>query len=316
MTKSELSALKKQLSTLPHMQKAHLLNLLTELVESQTTSFIENESDVTCCRHCAGLSIKKWGKSAGLQRYKCKNLECAKMFNALTGSALSGLRQKDKWFDYLQCMFDSLPLRKAAQRVNIDLTTAFRWRHRFLNAPTKIQAKNVSGIVEADETFFLESFKGKRTIEHRKPRKRGGEGNKTKKEDKISVLIVRDRNGQVCNFVLNELSKEQFQGHLKPIIDRDAVLCSDGASWYKTFAKKENIEHRRLITLDNQRVIGKVFHIQNVNNYISRLKTWMGRFNGVGTDYLANYLGWRRLFETSEVSTCAWLKLAMCINNN
>jgi hypothetical protein len=48
MTKSELSALEKQLSTLPHMQKAHLLNLLTELVESQTTSFIENESDVTC----------------------------------------------------------------------------------------------------------------------------------------------------------------------------------------------------------------------------------------------------------------------------
>ena len=78
MTKSELSALESQLSTLPHMQKAHLLNLLTELVESQTTYFIENESDVTCCRHCACSSIKKWGKSAGLQRYKCKNLECAK----------------------------------------------------------------------------------------------------------------------------------------------------------------------------------------------------------------------------------------------
>jgi hypothetical protein len=53
-----------------------------------------------------------------------------------------------------------------------------------------------------------------------------------------------------------------------------------------------------------------------VNNYISRLKTWLVRFNGVGTDYLANYLGWRRLFETSEVSTCNWLKLAMGINNS
>jgi transposase-like protein len=316
MNKSELSTLEKQLAMLPHMQKTHLLNLLTNLVESQTTSFIENESDVACCRHCACSSIKKWGKSAGLQRYKCKNTECAKTFNALTGTALSGLRQKDKWFDYLQCMFDSLPLRKAAQRVNIDLTTAFRWRHRFLNAPTKIQTKKVSGIVEADETFFLESFKGKRAIEHRKPRKRGGEGNKTDKEDKISVLIVRDRNGQVCDFVLDELNKEQIQGHLKPIVDSDAVLCTDGASWYKTFAKQENIAHRRLITLDKQRVMGKAFHIQNVNNYISRLKTWIARFNGVGTDYLANYLGWRRLFETSEISTCAWLKIAMSINNN
>jgi hypothetical protein len=42
-------------------------------------------------------------------------------------------------------------------------------------------------------------------------------------KDKISVLIVRDRNGQVCDFVLDELSK--VQGRLKPIVDGDAVLC-------------------------------------------------------------------------------------------
>ena len=40
-----------------------------------------------------------------------------------------------------------------------------------------------------------------------------------------------------------------------------------------------------------------VFHIQNVNAYHSRLKTWMRRFNGVATKYLQSYLGWRRMFE-------------------
>jgi transposase-like protein len=290
--------------------------LLSQLIGSQAASFIDSSSDITFCRHCTGPQIKKWGKSAGPQRYKCKNTECGKSFNALTGNVLSGLRQKDKWFDYLQCMFDSLPLRKAAQRVNIDLTTAFRRRYRFLTASNKIQTKNVSGIVEADEAFFLESFKGKRTVEHRNPRKRKEEGKKLGKEDKIAVLIVRDRNGQVYVLVLDELSKEQIQGRLKPIVDGDAVLCTDGASWYKMFAKQENIAHRRLITLDKQRVIGKEFRIQNVNNYFSRLKIWIVRFNGVGTDYLAYYLGWRRLFETSEVSTCNWMKLAMGINNS
>ncbi len=39
------------------------------------------------------------------------------------------------------------------------------------------------------------------------------------------------------------------------------------------------------------------FHIQNVNAYDSRLKTWMIRFHGVATKYLKNYLGWRRLLE-------------------
>jgi len=129
--------------------------LLSQLIESQATSFIDSSSDITCCRHCTSPLIKKWGKSVGLQRYKCKNTECGKTFNALTGTALSGLRQKDKWFDYLQCMFDSLPLRKAAQRVNIDLTTAFRWRHRFLKTPTEIQTKNVSGSLRQMKPSFL-----------------------------------------------------------------------------------------------------------------------------------------------------------------
>ena len=52
-----------------------------------------------------------------------------------------------------------------------------------------------------------------------------------------------------------------------------------------------DITHHRLIALDGNRVIGKEYHIQNVNGYTGRLKTWMGRFNGVGTAYLENYLG-------------------------
>ena len=40
-----------------------------------------------------------------------------------------------------------------------------------------------------------------------------------------------------------------------------------------------------------------VYHVQNVNAYGSRLKTWMRRFNGVATCHLANYLGWRRYLD-------------------
>ena len=41
--------------------------------------------------------------------------------------------------------------------------------------------------------------------------------------------------------------------------------------------------------------IGKGKHRRRA--YRSRLKSWMRRFNGVATKYLANYLGGRRLFE-------------------
>ena len=47
-------------------------------------------------------------------------------------------------------------------------------------------------------------------------------------------------------------------------------------------------------------MIDKVFHIQNVNAYHSRLKNWVRQFHGVATKYLDHYLGWFRLMDTSE----------------
>ncbi len=45
-----------------------------------------------------------------------------------------------------------------------------------------------------------------------------------------------------------------------------------------------------------------------INAYISRLKRWMRRFNGVATRYLDNYLGWWRMIdrmgETLTPLTC------------
>lgn len=48
------------------------------------------------------------------------------------------------------------------------------------------------------------------------------------------------------------------------------------------------------------RVIDKVFHIQNVNSYHGRLHGRVGRFDGVATKYLNNYLSWFRFFESSD----------------
>lgn len=310
---AQFRELEAQLPQLPYDQKQTLKNKLSYLIESEEESIIDTTPASFRCRHCDSESIKKWGKSQGLQRYKCKDKNCGKTFNILTGTPLARLRHKHKWLDSLICMQDSLPLRVTAKRLGINLTTAFRWRHRFLEIPAKNQSQQVTGIVEADETLFRESFKGKRHIQHRKARKRGCQGSINRKENKVPVLIVKSRDGQVCDFVLDELSQKNISRSLKPIISKDAILCTDGSMLYKTFAKEENVSHHRLITLDNQRVIGKEFHIQNVNAYISRLKTWIRRFNGVGTKYLPHYLGWKRLFERGNISQADWLRLAISV---
>ena len=88
---------------------------------------------------------------------------------------MAHLRKREQWLRYGQALVDGLSLRQAAARCGVDKDTALRWRHRFLAAAAKHRAEREGGIVEADETFFLESFKGQRHL-HRPARKRGGVG--------------------------------------------------------------------------------------------------------------------------------------------
>jgi hypothetical protein len=67
---------------------------------------------------------------------------------------------KDKWATQSMAMIDGVSTAKAARRCDVHYTTAFRWRHRFLAALAGDKPKALSGIVEGDETFILESFKG------------------------------------------------------------------------------------------------------------------------------------------------------------
>ena len=110
------------------------------------------------------------------------------------------------------------------------------------------------------------------------------------------MLVLRDRSGATADGVLESLKVAEFYRVLTPVVAKDTVLVSDGARAYASFATENGLGHVGLSARDGERSRG-VFHIQNVNAYHSRLKTWMRRFNGVATKYLPSYLGWRRMFE-------------------
>lgn len=246
------------------------------------------------CPHCQSRELRPWGSSGDLPRYRCK--VCGKTSNALTGPPMARLRKRHLWQDYADALTQSLSVRKAAVHCGVSKNTAFLWRHRFLSRIADHQAQHASGIVEADETFFLESFKGQRELP-RPPRRRGGSAKRRGlSAEQIPVLVVRDRSGQQADFKLEKLDAQHIGERLRPLIDADAILCTDSAGVYAHFAKVEGITHRPINPSQNRRVDG-AFHIQNVNAYDSRLKSWMIPFHGVATKYLTNYLGWRRLLE-------------------
>jgi transposase-like protein len=232
----KLSSALKELT--PHQRQILTDRLQPAAQASAPYQLVETRvAEKPVCPHCGHEQVSRWGFANGLQRYRCN--ACRVTFNALTDTPLAGLRHKAKWIDYAKQLVEGTSIRKSAAAVGIQPNTAFRWRHRFLSLPNGQQAISLAGIAETDETYFLESQKGKRQGLSRAPRKRGGKaGKRGLSEEQIPVLICRDRTGNTADFVLEKADKEHIGAVLKPLLAADVILCSDGEKALAAVAKK------------------------------------------------------------------------------
>lgn len=252
--------------------------------------------DSVGCPHCDHRDVVRWGQASALPRYRCK--ACLRTFNALTNTPLANLRMKDKWTTQTEAMIDGVSLAKAAKRCDVHYTTAFRWRHRFLAALAGDKPKTLAGIVEGDETFILESFKGKRSAMPRKSRKRGGKSAKRGlSAEQIPVIVARDRQGATTDAVLPKLNRVSITAALGGVVTPANDFCCDGGTAIVAFARRAGIAAHILPMPAKPNPRAPDFHLNNVNAYHSRLKEWLRRFHGVATKNLPNYLGWRRTLE-------------------
>src|SRR5271166_1080472 len=171
------------------------------------------------CPHCAGREVVAWGRSHGLSRFRCKG--CGRTFNALTKTPMAHLRKRERWLDHARAMIEGKSLAKTAGLCGVHPTTAFRWRHRFLGSPAADKPRTLTGIVEADETFILESFKGRWSALTRKARKRGGSARHPGlHQDNIPVLVARDRKGATFDAVLPQDDSASIAAALTGVVDR------------------------------------------------------------------------------------------------
>src|SRR4051812_9348560 len=118
----------------------------------------------------------------------------------------------------------------SAERCGVAVSTAFRWRHRFLTAPAA--SPILTGIVEADETFVLLSYKGSRAWERaeqglpgaeapdRAARGRGGKATKRGlSHEQVPILVAADRSGAVVSAVLPVDSADA----IRAVLDRSSA---------------------------------------------------------------------------------------------
>jgi transposase-like protein len=298
------------------------INLISFIEESLvlepfeiTTEVKENRfSKGKVCPHCKTTGVSRYGTYDGNQRYICKS--CRRTFSDLTNSPRCN-SHKDvvMWIEYAKCMVNGYSLRKCASIVGISLSTSFFWRHKLLDAlRTYMDVGNVGGVVEVDESFFRESFKGNHSKSSnfkmpRKPNKRGGvRSNKVEKRkrgisnDQVCVLTALDRTGNIiieliCKGRMKHTDLERlFEGR----VSKHSIFCADSHKSYIKFAENFGIELKRI---EPGHYKQGIYHIQHINAMHSKLKEWMYGFHSVATKYLSNYMcwfKWLQLFNTEK----------------
>ncbi|WBW97504.1 IS1595 family transposase [Oceanirhabdus sp. W0125-5] len=254
------------------------------------------------CPHCKTSDISRNGKYNGKQRYICKT--CRKSFNDFTKSPVSySKKDLSKWIQYAKLMINGATIRKCAEILDINIATSFFWRHKILEGIKKfLGVGHVDGVVESDETFVLESYKGNhsKSKHFKMPRKayrRGGRASKRGiSNEQICISCSIDRGGNIISEVIcrGRVKSDDLKKLYDNRIQKDSIFCTDSHKSYIRFAADLNLNH---IRIKRGRRKEGIYHIQHINSYHSRLKEWMYKFHGVATKYLCNYLSWFRWLE-------------------
>jgi transposase-like protein len=299
----------KDIKSLSDNEIEELFNHISELISFKSfTKSIHSESreqrysNGVACLHCGSTSVIKHGKKNDVQRFRCK--DCGKTFNDLTLTPMANSHVKlEQWVKYAKCMVMGFSIRKSARICDVSVKTSFYMRHRLLDAMRNFQGiGEVSGIVEMDETFLPESFKGNHKKSGfkmpRESRKRGKQV-KTRgiSKEQVCIATAIDRKNNIIFEMVTKgrIRTADLERLFKDRLDPDSLICTDSHKSYIKFGEENVSEHIRIASGKHK---NGVYHISHVNSIHSKFKKWVARFNGVATKYLTNYLHWFKWLET------------------
>ncbi|MCY3883969.1 MAG: IS1595 family transposase [Gammaproteobacteria bacterium] len=168
--------------------------------------------------------------------------------------------------------------------------------------------EQLKGIVEIDETYFRESFKGSRGWKRgnppvrREPRCRGEASGPGLSLEYLPVLTAIDRHGTQLKQVLGY--PDEIREDLQDRIEKGSVLCTDGLASYRSVARDAEAathvvvpgQNPRNLPPDgimlNQSLEGH-FSLARVNAMHTGMKSFINRqARGVSSRYLQGYLTW------------------------
>ncbi|MBE6072271.1 MAG: IS1 family transposase [Clostridium butyricum] len=227
----------------------------------------ENRS-FECCPHCNENKYVKYGKYDGIQRYKCK--KCNKTFSKTT-KALWSYSKKDavKWFKFMQLTLEKKTLRVCAKELEINLVTAFYWRHKIMQGLTLDgMPDSLEGKIFISKTIHKENFKGCR---------------KGIPKERSNIWIVAARGNSdsmlVTEIGANNWNKMRFDKNVYSKIKENSYIVQNNTDRYI----------KRIAQVHNKNIVLNARNEHRISNFALNLRIWFESFHGIATKYLKRY---------------------------
>jgi transposase-like protein len=251
----------------------------------------EEKSEMRPCPYCHSGKVVRNGHKKGKQAYKCQ--DCGKSFVATTKTSIFGSHcGATVWMQVIEDTIDGVSLNETAEKLMLHHETVFNMRHKILFCLEQAELRNpvqLEGICEADETFVLESYKGKKLPSDywRRPRRHGAVAEKRGlSSEYICICAGIERKGGAISRAVNRAvaSKEDIVQALGEHVSEKTVVLSDGAKGYTALG-----ENRKCTVIHVNPEGGDSCHVNTVNGFHSYIKERHREARGFATKYLNRY---------------------------
>jgi transposase-like protein len=272
----------------PELRQEEAAKYLRKLI-SDSRGMLEKPA----CVECGSAEVVRNGTQNGNPRYKCKT--CGEVFSGRRNTVMYHSHSSEaEWKQVIRDTLEGKAIAKTASELELTEATRFNMRHKILLAIESLDQREptrLAGVCELDETFVLESYKGRNKLPEafwRKPRKHGAQAQKRGISNEYVALCTGvDRfGGNVAAAVSRatpsacEIAKV-FGGR----VESGTLVLTDGNQHYKTLEKEcqcEVIGLQREAPAQSENInIANVFH--------SFIKGRLDEIRGVATKYLNRY---------------------------
>jgi transposase-like protein len=285
---SKLSELIKLVRQVPESRQEEATDYLRKLI-SDSKGMLEKPS----CVECGSAEVVRNGTQNGNQRYKCKT--CGKVFSGRRNTVMYHSHSSEaEWKQVIRDTIEGKAIAKSASELERTVATTFHMRHKILLAIESLDKRDpirLAGVCELDETFVLESYKGRNKLPEtfwRKPRKHGAKAQKRGLSNEYVALCTGvDRFGGNVAAAVNRATPSAceiarvFGGR----IESGTLVLTDGNKNYKTL---ENECQCEVIRLQREKP-AQSENINTANAFHSFIKGRLDEMHGVATKYLNRY---------------------------